>query len=105
MNENFLDAVESYAMLRLLLTQEPHIADLSRPELVGGAPLAEARKAEVLVAVEADREVLLDELVSLLPHGDRRAALQLLDRVLDHIEAYWPKASTACWDPSCLPKA
>lgn len=94
MHENFLDAVECYAMLRLLLTQEPHIAALSQTELEGGAQ-SQARERHVLDRAEEDLKVLIGEILSLLPPApDRREiALGLLDRVLLRLRDGWLKAA------------
>jgi len=86
--KDFLEILESYALVRLLLTQEPHIAELTHLELEGGSE-AEALEAEALDRAEEDLRSLLDELVSLLPGRNRRAALELLDRVLERGEHYW----------------
>jgi len=88
--KDFLEMLECYALVRLLLTQEPHIAELNRLELVGGAE-TEAREAEVLDRAENDLKVLLDELIGLLPPGrdGRNAAVEFLDAVLLRLTDDW----------------
>lgn len=82
-----LETLESYVVIRVLLTQEPRLCELKRLALEDG-PAPETRIQEILDQVEEDLETVVQELLSLLPEGpdQEAAAVRLLQRAFARIE-------------------